>query len=380
MPESPTWLSERGRQKESAAVLSRIYAKEEDLNIEVPSSSNASATEPIRPSLVKGRRQQAAYEFISPVALVNDKTEVNKNHHLSSDYSVMGEEETIAATVVDGRNASLTSVTGRVCVWGQNLVSSFTSAMKHHPRQAYIAMFLSVTQQLCGQTCVLSFAPHIFASVVESDGNAESFVGGWTTVSIGMVKFIVTIIVIWKIEAVGRRPLLLSGLVTIALGLFMLLVSSGMRGSSVAEVFASSQNTENADGGATHNNSEENSISIGLLFAIAGVMLVVCGYSMSFGPLTWLLTSELFPTDVRGRALGASTVLTFIAAIFVTSTFLELQSALGSAFLFGCYLLVSVVGLVFVLIAVPETKGKTVEQIDKDLGRMVWWRRSNATW
>ena len=97
------------------------------------------------------------------------------------------------------------------------------AVMREYRRQAYIALFLAVTQQFCGQANVLSYAPLIFAAA--SGGDAASHVQGWATLSIGLVKFAVTVVVIWKIESIGRRFLLLFGIATIAAGLFLLAVA-----------------------------------------------------------------------------------------------------------------------------------------------------------
>lgn len=256
----------------------------------------------------------------------------------------------------------------QIYILGHQVVSFVITLLKVYPRQGWIALFMAVTQQFCGQTSVLSFAPQIFASVSSSGGKASSYVRGWTTVSIGLVKFFVTVLVIWKIETLGRRPLLLAGIAAIAFGLSMLIFASGVPGSSIRGSTFQSDLCDNDCVPDESNNGD------GFFFAFTGVMLVVCGYSMSFGPLTWLLTSELFPTDVRGRALGISTVINFGSAIVVTSTFLSMQSALGNTALFGSYLFVSVVGFLFALTAIPETKEKSVEQINAELGRMLWWR------
>ena len=108
--------------------------------------------------------------------------------------------------------------------------------------------------------------------------------------------------------------------------------------------------------------------------ALPGVLLVVCGYSMSFGPLTWLLTAERFLTEIRGRALGASTILTYLCASLVTRTFLSASSAMGPARVFGLYCIITTFGIVFCDLAIPDTGETTVEQIEDALQRMWWWR------
>jgi MFS transporter, SP family, arabinose:H+ symporter len=102
---------------------------------------------------------------------------------------------------------------------------------------------------------------------------------------------------------------------------------------------------------------------------------VVCGYSSSFGPLTWLITSELFPTDIRGRALGISTVVTYLCAAIVTYTFLSATAWVGSSILFSFYFLITCFGFVFAYLAIPETGGLNPQGIDNELDRMIWWQK-----
>jgi hypothetical protein len=219
-----------------------------------------------------------------------------------------------------------------------------------HRQQVYIALFLSTTQQLCGQTSVLNYAPIIFAQVSEDEIDQDQM--GSSTLLIGLVKFLVTVLVIWRIEYLGRRFLLLSGMITIAIGQLCLIVAFG--------------GYTNPDAWSPTSSSFQ--------LALPGVILVVCGYSMSFGPLTWLLTSELFPTEIRGRALGASTIITYLSAALVTNTFLSAQNLLGPSKVFAMYFIVTAMGLVFAYLAIPDTGSKSVEEIELAIRQMWWWR------
>jgi SP family arabinose:H+ symporter-like MFS transporter len=165
----------------------------------------------------------------------------------------------------------------------------------------------------------------------------------------------VTVFVIWKIEVIGRRTLLLSGMATIASGLLLLTIA-----------FEATR--------ATPGTTEASTTGQGFGLALPGVLLVVCGYSISFGPLTWLLTSELFPTEIRGRALGASTIVTYLCAALVTSSFLSLQAAFGTSVVFAAYLLVTCLGFFFALMAIPDTKEKTPAEIEHEMSKMLWWK------
>ena len=249
--------------------------------------------------------------------------------------------------------------------------------MSQYRRQVYIALFLAVAQQFCGQTNILSYAPLIFADAMQrdfgdddnaNDGNNNT--GETKDVSmiiIGSVKFFVTVLVIWRIEYIGRRFLLIFGNTLIAVGLLALVVA-----------FGGSSNNFSADGEAGINATSWSPLTNIKTFhlALPGVLFVVSGYSMSFGPLTWLLTSEMFPTDIRGRALGYSTIISYTCGALSTETFLYAQSILGPSFVFGIYCVFTVSSALFAYLAIPDTGAKNVEQIDELLSRMYWWKYS----
>mmetsp|Transcript_31622 Transcript_31622/g.46899 ORF Transcript_31622/g.46899 Transcript_31622/m.46899 type:complete len:192 (-) Transcript_31622:1542-2117(-) len=161
----------------------------------------------------------------------------------------------------------------------------------------------------------------------------------------------------------GRKCLLLSGMGTIVIGQACI---------ALAFYFGMGDEDEN------DNNNEEAPQHPGTLLAVGGALLVVMGYSASFGPLTWLLTSELFPANIRGRALGSSTVVTYIFASITTSTFLSMESWVGSSAVFALYGGVTLLGMVFVWGAVPDSGNKSAEEIDASLCTMWWWRHSNG--
>jgi hypothetical protein len=94
----------------------------------------------------------------------------------------------------------------------------------------------------------------------------------------------------------------------------------------------------------------------------------------SFGPLTWLIVSELFPSSIRGRALGFATVVTYMAAGLVSNTFLSIQKEFGISTCFALYWTSTAVSIVFAWLAVPDTGGeKSAEEIGEELKRMWIW-------
>jgi MFS family permease len=234
-----------------------------------------------------------------------------------------------------------------------SVIASLSSFQNRHRPAMVVAVFLAAMQQFCGQSVVLSYALTILQQRSPSPGDgSHSSSGnsdqGWdATLSIGLVKFVVTVLVIWKIEATGRRFLLLSGMLTIVFGLVLLSVSFVGYDADVA----------------TANTS------------LPGVLFVVSGYSMSFGPLSWLLTSEIFPADIRGRALGMSTIVTYSCAAAVTYTFLSFKEWLGASAVFALYSLFTSIGIIFAYFAIPETGHKTQVAIARDMLLMPFWKR-----
>lgn len=336
MPESPNWLAEQGRHEESETALRRIQS-----DYVLFQSWDGDLTNPTE-----------SYQAASPVR-TSFAAEINDSApDLTLDFNneVPSYVRRISVCCIQVRR-----LYKRLYVF---IVTMFTE----YRRQTYITIFLAVTQQLCGQTNVLSYAPLIFATAAGADASSSSsYVQGWATLSIGLVKFAVTVLVIWKIESIGRRVLLLWGMGTVAAGLLFIAVA--FAGASVPP----------PDG--IEVNVVGDSRSRGLYLALPGVLLVVCGYSMSFGPLTWLLTSELFPTDIRGRALGVSTIITYLCASLVTFTFLSAQALVGASIVFMMYLFVTCTGLIFALLAIPDTGGKNANEIEGDLDSMLWWQR-----
>lgn len=374
MPESPIWLEQQGRYEESEAAWRQIRSGDSSI---IPEGDMSNSDD-----------DNTTNSNNNSNNINNDKSAPYQPGDVPPSYEAVSSpdtsfEDVLAMNTITPTTAPSninTDIFGRCSFYCYQLVyllqqwrTFIATTIQSYRKQAYIALFLSVTQQFCGQTNVLSYAPLIFASVTAGDNDNDddnnnqsslSFVRGWATLSIGLVKFAVTVLVIWKIETLGRRFLLLTGMATIAAGLLLLIIAFGG-----TEVETTRQNGE-------ANNVVNDETGAGFYFAMPGVLLVVSGYSMSFGPLTWLLTSELFPAEIRGRALGANTIVTYLCAALVTYTFLSSQALLGSTFVFGVYLTVTCLGFLFAYTAIPDTGGKTVDEIENDLKGMLWWKYS----
>jgi MFS transporter, SP family, galactose:H+ symporter len=318
MPESPVWLHQQGKLEDRNEVLHMIYG---NINIdsilieEVDDDTNS----------IEGTNFQLKH-FDGVV---------------SSPF--VTREATYDALVSPKEKLSISS---QVYANYTTRLHSLMYILSRYRAQVTISLFLSIAQQLSGQVAILNYAPLIFSRLNHADLS--------TTLWIGVVKFLVTVIVIWRVEQYGRRSLLLLGMIMIISGQCLVALAFSLV------------------------DDEQNLSKSAITWALIGVMFVVSGYSCSFGPLTWLLTSELFPSNIRGRALGASTITTYFSAALVTSTFLSLQAVIGNSAVFLLFGVVTFIGMIFVFIAIPDTGGKTSKEIDTEIRNMLFWGSSES--
>ena len=272
--------------------------------------------------------------------------ETNTSHH-----SPLSEQPFVAEDNLDDTTSTATLIMEQNKILAT--IQKIKMIMSIYHRQIIITLFLSIAQQFCGQTNVLNFAPEIFSQVGISQG-ASSLA---PMLYLGAVKFIVTCIVIWKIEDVGRTYLLRCGMTSIFVSLVLLCIAFSGHSTSGGE------------------KEFEEMPKFYMWLAVAGVFGVVIGYSISFGPLTWLFVSELFPADIRGRALGALTITTFFSASLVSYTFLSVQKSLGPSVPFILYSIITALSIWFAYNAIPDTSGKTSSEIAEELQTMIWWKK-----
>lgn len=196
-----------------------------------------------------------------------------------------------------------------------------------------IGIALSVFQQFVGINVVLYYAPEIFKTI--SSGTDSALL---MTIIVGVVNFLFTIIAVKTVDNYGRKPLMLIG----ALGMAVAMLSLGF-------VFFS---------GAT-----------GYL-ALACMMLYVASFAMSWGPVTWVLLSEIFPNKIRGRAMAIAVAAQWLSNYLVSLTFpmmndnSNLTELFNHGFAYWIYGIMSLLAMYFVWKWVPETKGKTLEEME----------------
>jgi SP family arabinose:H+ symporter-like MFS transporter len=196
-------------------------------------------------------------------------------------------------------------------------------------RPLWIAMTLAALSQVTGINTVIYYGSILFRERAGS-ASASSAIGA--NVAIGLMNFTATIAAIGMIDRLGRRPLLLMGSGGMAAALALLGLA-----------FRYSPPPGN--------------------FILVLILAYVACFAVSLGPVTWVYMAELFPTAVRGRAMSAATLCIWAACLLVTLTFLSLVQALGPSGAFWLYGSLSAATLLFVYRLVPETRRRTLEEI-----------------
>ena len=200
-------------------------------------------------------------------------------------------------------------------------------------RYMIIAIILGLCQQMSGVNAVFSYAPMIFEK--SGAGTQAAFM---SAVFVGLVNLLFTVLAIWLMDKVGRRPLLITG-------------AAGMTVSHVAlTVAARSGHFEGA-------------------IVLGAILLFIASFAVSVGPGYWIVVSEILPNRVRGLAISIIQGLTSLASLVVVLLFPWELKSLGLTGTFLVYGLVTAFTICLVYFFIPETKGKSLEKIEADLIR-----------
>lgn len=194
-------------------------------------------------------------------------------------------------------------------------------------RALLIGIMLPFLSQLSGITTVMYYAPTIFAKAGFEGSSAMG-----NAALIGFFNMIFTLVAIWKIDVWGRKPLLIFGFVGLSVALFL-----------IGWLFYSDGNSK--------------------LF-IGSFIFYIAVFAATLGPGVWVVISEIYPTKIRGRAMSMATLILFVGSAFVTQTYPILRESIGIGFAFMLYALAMLPGAWFVFKFIPETKGKTLEEIE----------------
>ena len=198
----------------------------------------------------------------------------------------------------------------------------------------FIGIMLSVFQQAVGINAVLYYAPRIFDSMNMGNPMVQ-------TVIMGVVNIIFTLVAIFTVEKWGRKPLLIYGSIGMAVGAFGVMLS--------------------------------NIVEVAPIVPVVSIMVYSASFMFSWGPICWVLISEIFPNTIRSAAVAIAVAFQWIFNFIVSSTFVPMYNmSLGSMgdkfghmFAYGLYGIICVLAAIFVYKLVPETKGKSLEDMSK---------------
>lgn len=194
-----------------------------------------------------------------------------------------------------------------------------------------IGILLSVFQQFVGINVVLYYAPRIFESMgVARDASMLQ------TIVMGLVNVIFTVVAIVIVDKWGRKPLLITGSIGMAIGMFAIAVLSYF--------------------------------GIISIWTLVFIIIFTASFMMSWGPICWVYISELFPNKIRGQAVAIAVAAQWAANYVISSTYPGMME-FSSAFTYSFYGIMAVLSALFVWKMVPETKGRSLEQIE------VFWKK-----
>jgi SP family xylose:H+ symportor-like MFS transporter len=203
----------------------------------------------------------------------------------------------------------------------------------------FVGIMLSVFQQIVGINAVLYFAPRIFESMHMGNPMVQ-------TVIMGIINILFTLIAIFTVEKWGRKPLLITGSLGMAVGAMGVALT--------------------------------NLWNLSPIVSVVSIMFYSASFMMSWGPICWVLIAEIFPNTIRSEAVAVAVAFQWIANFAVSSTFVPLYNMkmcgaenFGHIFVYALYGLFCIVAALFVWKLVPETKGKTLEDMTK------LWRKKN---
>ncbi|MBX9720940.1 MAG: MFS transporter, partial [Candidatus Obscuribacterales bacterium] len=196
-----------------------------------------------------------------------------------------------------------------------------------------IGLGLGLFQQFTGINTVIYYAPSIFKLA----GLTSNSVSILATAGVGLINVLMTIIAVALIDKVGRRPLLLVGNIGMMVSLACLSLSFLLHGNSEVLKWV----------------------------GVSSVFTFVSFFAISLGPIFWIIISEVYPLRIRGFAMSVATAIAWVSNLIVSFSFPVMLAKFGIGATFGMYSLLALASLIFCCIKVPETKGLSLEQIER---------------
>ncbi len=195
----------------------------------------------------------------------------------------------------------------------------------------WIGIVVAVFSQVTGINSIMYYAPMIFAKTGIGINNALM-----QTIAVGTVNLIFTFVAIKYIDKFGRKPLLITGASGMAVSLFVLAVAFYLH-------------------------------KFGGFLILAFVLIYIASFAMSLGPVTWVFVAEIYPNRLRSEAMSVAVVFLWAAVFVVSFTFPYMLNVLGGGSAFLIFGIMCIIYLIFLFVKVPETKGKSLEELEKIL-------------
>lgn len=256
-----------------------------------------------------------------------------------------------------------------------------------------IGVVIAITQQITGINAVFFYAPMIFEQT--GIGTNASFS---QAILVGITNLVFTILAMSFIDRLGRRPLLAIGISGIAISMFLMAWSFGSATYTLTsealedlpeeievarlkpiagQTFDSDIEFKDAlkfhlgkqNAGIHESTIIASAINMNSLLVLIGIIAFVASFAVSLGPVMWVLFSELFPNKVRGLAISFAGAINSVISFLVQLVFPWELSNLGNSITFLIYGIFAAIGLLFIMVILPETKGKSLEEIEKSLVR-----------
>ncbi|MFP5041115.1 sugar porter family MFS transporter [Parasediminibacterium sp. JCM 36343] len=205
--------------------------------------------------------------------------------------------------------------------WADLLLPAFRKVMG-------MGIVIAIFQQITGINAILYYAPEIFKNTGVSTADAAM-----QTIAIGVVMFLFTLVAIWLVDKLGRKKLLLTGSAVMAVSLVV-----------VAACF------------------QQNFFAYYVVLIF--LMLYIAGFSASLGAVTWVILSEIFPNRIRGLAMSFATLVLWLADFAASFSFPILNQHFGTSSTLLLFAFFCVLYFIYIQTKVPETKGKTLEQLE----------------
>ncbi len=309
LPESPKWLISKGRVEEAKSVLKTIYGEEasaNQLNDLIQMSSDISDNDGIAPS----HYEHPTYQTTDQIPVTNNPIHIDQ---------VLTKQESNEIAINQSKQLKQ----------HENII------LKEYQYPIIAIIIIQILSQITGANVIRNYAPTIF-----EDGGVSENLALFYNVLLGIVKLVFTILSVFYIETTGRRKFFLFGIGIVIIGMLFLMIGS---------IFSPSGNLKNPE-----------------IFVI-GCGFVYAGFGFGYGPMPWILSSELIPTNIRGRVICLSLIASNLTQLIMNFLFIPMSEYCESSGTFAIFLSLNIFTYYYVYHFIIETKEILPEKILKGL-------------